>query len=67
MILFFIIGVSEEILNLFLKIMEVLGQQCAGASYFEESIRRFIDTFSAENIINDLLRETESSCIVIEK
>jgi hypothetical protein len=46
--------------------MEVLRQQ-AGAPFFEESIRGFLSLFASENIINDLMRETESSSVVVEK
>lgn len=46
--------------------MEVLRQQ-AGAPFFEDTIHGFLNLFSVENIINDLLRETETSFVVIEK
>ena len=62
----YISGVSEQILSFFSKIMEVLRQQ-AGAPFFEESIRGFLALFASENIINDLMKETESSSVVVEK
>jgi len=58
--------VSEAILSFFSKIMEVLRQQ-AGAPFFESTIQGFLTLFTTENIINDLMRETESSSVVVEK
>lgn len=53
-------------MKFFLKIMEVLRQQ-SGASFFEDSIKGFLNLFSTQNLITDLLKETESSSIMVEK
>jgi hypothetical protein len=63
---FFYIDVSEEILNFFLKVMEVLRQQ-VGAQFFEDTVRICLGLFTSENIINDLMKDAESSAIVVEK
>jgi len=48
--------------------MEVLRQQ-AGAQFFEETVRIFMNLFTSENIIRDLMKdhETSSSHVVVEK
>ena len=56
----------EELLTFFLKVMEVLQQQ-AGASFFERAVRNFLNYFSTENIIDDLLQEQENATFVVEK
>ncbi|CAG7826253.1 unnamed protein product [Allacma fusca] len=59
-------NICQELLTFFIRIMEVLQQQ-AGASFFEQAIRNFLNYFSAENIIDDLLKEHENATYVVER
>lgn len=47
--------------------MDILRQQ-AGAQFFEETVRIFLNLFASSNIINEMINDdADSSCVVVEK